>query len=71
MSAKPQILVIVRGGVIQYIAADSIVDIYIVNHDDLQEGENPLSCFEPFSVEHVKSLRPLLTQQVSEYNQNV
>ena len=71
MARNPQILVIVRGGVIQHMSSDSNVDIFLVNHDDLQEGQNPLSCFEPFPVEHVTSLSPLLTQQVSEYNQNV
>lgn len=71
MARNPQILVTVEGGVIQHIAADSNVDIYLVNHDDLQEGQNPSSCFEPFSVQYVKSLRRLLTQQVSEYNQSV
>ena len=71
MARNPQILVVLRGGVIQYIAADSDVEIYVVNHDDIQEGQNPLSCLEPWSVENVSSLTPLLSQQLSEHKQIV
>ena len=69
MARNPQVLVVLSGGVIQHIAADSDVEIYVVNHDDIQEGQNPFMCLEPWPVENVPNLMPLLSQQLSEYKQ--
>ena len=65
----PAILIEVSGGLVQRIASEGKVKVYLIDHDNLKEGgENPETYrMEWSTVDKVKSIKVELEKELSEY----
>jgi len=64
---RPKVLIEVYGGVVQRVAADRRVDVYLLDFDDLNQGDSPERVKEPYNVEIVKDVGKELDKALHSY----
>jgi len=64
---RPKVLVEVYGGVVQRVAADREVEVYLLDFDDLNQGTSPQRVRERYNVEIVKDMGKELDKALRSY----
>jgi hypothetical protein len=64
---RAKILIEVSGGVVQRVASDRRLDVYLIDHDNLKAGASPEKTSEPYAAEIIPSMDEEVKKQLSTY----
>ena len=62
-----KVLIEVYGGVVQRVATDRALDVYLIDHDNLKGGEDPAEAEMPYPTEHLKDIKGEVESLLKEY----
>jgi hypothetical protein len=64
---RAKILIEVAGGVVQRVASDRKIKVYLIDHDNLKAGASPEKTSEPYAAEIVPSVDREVEKELSTY----
>lgn len=64
---RTKVLIEVYGGLVQRVASNRNMDVYLIDHDNLKEGDDPKNASEPYASSVIKNVEREVNRALKEY----